>query len=295
MTAMTPERGLGPHFNDVSCLACHGDPIAGGFSSVKETFLTHTPRGPKIQPQKTVDGFAPVPTPPPDASRRRPPPLFGLGLVEAVPDDVIIRGCQKGSVPGHANVRPDGHVGRFGSKPFHRTIRAFTGDALDQEMGMTVPEGEEDGEFHDSDSVPDPELSHEDVADIALYVSWLAPPPRNGTNPAGEKVFARVGCAACHRPNLSPDLKGVYSDLCEHRMGSDLADGFDVLQTTGDEFRTTPLWGLHYRTSYLHDGRAHSIDDAVKLHGGAAAPARAAYDRLKPADRASLQAFLQTL
>jgi len=62
-----------------------------------------------------------------------------------------------------------------------------------------------------------------------------------------------------------------------------------------DEWRTPPLWGLHHSAPYLHDGRAATIDEAIRLHGGEAAPSAHRYRQLAPRDRGQLERFLDSL
>ena len=78
-------------------------------------------------------------------------------------------------------------------------------------------------------------------------------------------------------------------------MGPELADGLRDHEAQGDEFRTTPLWGLRFRTELLHDGRARTVDTAIRAHGGAASPALVAYLGGSEQDRIDLLDFLGTL
>jgi len=75
-------------------------------------------------------------------------------------------------------------------------------------------------------------------------------------------------------------------------MGPGLADKFEQGSATGSEFRTAPLWRVSERQHFLHDGRAATIVDAIRAHGGQAATAAAAFDALSAADRQALLDFL---
>ena len=92
-----------------------------------------------------------------------------------------------------------------------------------------------------------------------------------------------------------------YTDLLLHDMGPGLADGRTEFLASGREWRTAPLWGLGRRTevtgtgSFLHDGRAHSIEEAILWHGGEADAARQAFEGLPPERRADVLAFLGSL
>ncbi len=119
----------------------------------------------------------------------------------------------------------------------------------------------------------------------------------------GERVFEAVGCAACHVPALvtgphaNPlfDRRRVplYSDLLLHDVAT--GDGIGQAAAAPNEVRTPALWGLRFRRPLLHDGRAATVDAAVRAHGGEAALARAGYGRLSDASRAALLAFLDSL
>jgi CxxC motif-containing protein (DUF1111 family) len=78
-------------------------------------------------------------------------------------------------------------------------------------------------------------------------------------------------------------------------MGSGLADGFEQGSATGREFRTAPLWRIADRAHFLHDGRALSIPDAIRLHGGQAAAAAARFGALSAADVQALMDFLKCI
>jgi CxxC motif-containing protein (DUF1111 family) len=75
-------------------------------------------------------------------------------------------------------------------------------------------------------------------------------------------------------------------------MGPALADGFLQGQATGREFRTVRLWRAADRGHFLHDGRAHTLTEAILAHGGQAASARAAFQALSPADHQAVLDFL---
>jgi CxxC motif-containing protein (DUF1111 family) len=77
-------------------------------------------------------------------------------------------------------------------------------------------------------------------------------------------------------------------------MGADLGD-ICFGDATSSEFRTEPLMGLRFATRFLHDGRATTIEDAIRLHGGEGRASRDAFAALSTRDRAALLAFLRTL
>jgi len=85
-----------------------------------------------------------------------------------------------------------------------------------------------------------------------------------------------------------------YSDFLLHDMGS-LGDGIEQGQATGAEMRTAPLWGLRLFTTFLHDGRATTVEDAILAHDGQGRAARDRFAELRADEKEQLVAFLRTL
>ena len=85
----------------------------------------------------------------------------------------------------------------------------------------------------------------------------------------------------------------LFSDLLLHDIGTD--DGIEQGLAKGNEFRTAPLWGLSRRDRFMHDAKSNKIEDAILRHGGKAPTARENFEKLSPADRAALLAFLGSL
>ena len=108
----------------------------------------------------------------------------------------------------------------------------------------------------------------------------------------------------CHTPSmrtgpnviaaLSEKTVGLYSDLLLHDMGA-LGDGIAQGTAGARDMRTAPLWGLRSRPTWLHDGRANTIDQAVRGHAGEAQSSRDRYVALSAAERQQLLDFLNTL
>src|SRR5207249_3489699 len=150
------------------------------------------------------------------------------------------------------------------------------------------------------------------------------PPPRGPITPEvtrGQQVFEKLQCAVCHMPEMhtmpqvfvvDPDspapkaqfieVKGLenqpvrlYSDLLLHFMGPELADGIPPDGAGGGEWRTTPLWGLHLKKFFLHDGRTSSLQEAVLAHGGQGSEARDTYKKLPESEQQDLLSFLKSL
>jgi CxxC motif-containing protein (DUF1111 family) len=160
------------------------------------------------------------------------------------------------------------------------------------------------------------ELPQELLDLVVFYSQNLAVPARRDPSDAavlkGRSLFYSTGCAACHQPSFTtgtvagqPQLSGQkiwpYSDFLLHDMGSGLADGRPEGVADGNEWRTAPLWGVGLtevvsgHSLLLHDGRARNTEEAVLWHGGEARPARDAYAKLGPEERAALIKFVNSL
>ncbi len=85
-------------------------------------------------------------------------------------------------------------------------------------------------------------------------------------------------------------------------MGAELDDGYTEGDARPSEWRTAPLWGVGLAeraqggTAFLlHDGRARTLRDAIRFHGGEGTRSRAAFDRMSAADQERLLAYLRSL
>lgn len=319
----TPESGLGPVFNGASCAECHSSPGAGGSSKRVVTLIArrggdaYDPLvehgGPLIQTQgiRTPGCSVPNEPVPPDAaiSRRETPPLYGLGLIAALPDAAILANEDPDDrdgdgISGRAN-RVEGAVGRFGWKAEQPTLEGFVAKSLLEEIGITSPVHPDEvramGKETPCDRVADPEDDGRHLAALVRFVRMLPPLPageRGEREARGEKLFRERGCAGCHVETLGGgDTAPVaaYSDFLLHDMGAELADGVVAGTASGREFRTAPLWGAKHSAPYMHDGRAPTLLDAIGLHDGEAAAARERFRALAPDDRAALIAFIESL
>jgi len=86
----------------------------------------------------------------------------------------------------------------------------------------------------------------------------------------------------------------AYTDLLLHDMGPELAD-ICRPGASPAEFRTQPLMGLRLLPHFLHDGRAHTVTEAIEAHGGEATASRQQFSQLSDETRAALLAFLSSL
>jgi CxxC motif-containing protein (DUF1111 family) len=151
---------------------------------------------------------------------------------------------------------------------------------------------------------------------VVFYVTCLATPiQRNSTDSAvtyGGRVFNQIGCAVCHQPTLTTGYSPIaglsyqtfnpFTDLLVHDMGPGLDDGYTEGTAKTSEWRTAPLWGLGLapnvqggNTYLLHDGRAHSMEQAIEMHAGEAAASEGRFANLSASDKAALITFLKSL
>jgi CxxC motif-containing protein (DUF1111 family) len=296
-------EGLGPLFNQSACAACHpGDGRGSPAERLTRFGFGADPAlaagGPQLQ-DRAIPGTVPETLPVgADVSVRLPPPVFGVGLIEAIPEATILANADEtdadgDGISGRANWvtaadfvpsteiggGPGPQLGRFGRKAQVSSLLEQVVTAYHQDMGITsdfLPAENANlqaGGGAPADRVPDPEIPASTVQETVVYVRLLAPPdpgPPDATVQAGGEAFAEVGCASCHvpvlttGPGLVPALSGVdvplYSDLLLHDMGPELADGRPDGDATGTEWRTTPLWGLRVAASFL-DGEVAFLHD----------------------------------
>src|SRR4051812_12297617 len=253
------DEGIGPVFNEASCVACHQGPAVGGSNGRLETRFGRRNRDGSFDPLANeggsllqdhgigaVDGFffgpEKVPANANVVAQRRTTPLFGLGLVDATPDSTIVALAAKqvratpevaGTVAWVANlVTGTKTVGKFGWKNGNPSLFQFSADAYLNEMGITSPlfpsESCPQGSCDALAFNPDPALndeSGEDVLAFANFMSFLAAPPRGPQSDrtrAGERVFASIGCAVCHTPTLVTGPAAVKAlDRVEYHPFSD--------------------------------------------------------------------------
>jgi len=336
------DEGLGPVFNEAGCVVCHTNPVGGTTNRLETRFgkLVNgvfdpmaSAGGSLIQDQGigAVGGDPPTHTfnaevVPDDATIRASritTPLFGLGLVDAVPDASFLELARRQArrnpgTAGTANMVFDiasgsMRVGKFGWKSQVPTLHQFSGDAYVNEMGITSPEFPDENcpngdcaalAFNPRQDVQD---DGEAIVLFTDFMSLLAPPARGRTTLEtlrGGLLFAAVGCADCHTPVLVTGPSPVaalskkaftpFSDFLLHDMGS-LGDGIVQGISTGTQMRTAPLWGVRNRTALLHDGRALTIEAAIAAHDGQGRFARRNFSRLSRRSRSTLLAFVKSL
>jgi CxxC motif-containing protein (DUF1111 family) len=386
--------GLGPLFNERACGNCHNIPVPGGsgvqierrFGSFSDgAFYAYD------QPEDDEGGTLrqlfsngtykngnvtcsiPVEHEPADANvhnvGRRSLPLFGLGLIDAMPDGffdflaAIEPAETRGTVLRRKSDFPDARdpnqsltrtrVQRFGIKNQQTNLVSFSGDAYINEMGITtqscykgtpilafanenLPNGKaikagcNGGDLRTANPPGNPNIPQftddvvgscagglsevqEDMDNFRFFMEHLAPPPPDLSDPIsagiGAVVFAAVGCASCHVPVpfVTPPnpFNGVpgnfvffpFSDFLVHDMGSlgDRIGGTGDSLATTRQMRTSPLWGARFNTQLLHDGRAHSIREAILAHDGQGKGARDRFAGLSASDQNFLLKFVNAL
>jgi CxxC motif-containing protein (DUF1111 family) len=289
--------------------------------------------GPQLQ-HRSIPGFQPENIPAGATfSNFTPPANTGLGFLEAVPDATLLALADENdanndgisgrpnwmSVPQYCIIRPgtvtnnNKYIGRFGKKAAVYDLFQQTVNAYNQDMGITST-FEHHNTYDGQDS--DPEITNQTVQDVVFYLQTLKAPiqrqQQDATILSGKQIFINAGCDKCHTPQmqtgdfpveaLSNKTFSPFSDFLLHDMGQTLDDGYTEGSALTSEWRTPPLWGLGLSKnsqgrSYflLHDGRAHSINEAIMLHGGEAEQSRSAYTQLSDTEKQQLIGFLESL
>lgn len=382
VTAPAPvNSGVGPIFNNSSCVGCHPKdgrsafpsdinslsgfflrtsmsgsgnynaplPVPGfgnqiqnhaifGFQPEGKFEVTYTPivetftDGTQVTLQKPtyslVNTYIPFPATA-LLSPRLAPPVFGLGLLEAIPEYYIlnnqdINDADGDGISGKANFVFDNasgqlKLGRFGWKANAASIMEQCAGAYVHDMGVTNPVfpfetgyGQTNG---DDGLEDDPEISQAILDQVIFYCKTLGvPAARNlddDTVKRGAAIFEQIQCAKCHIPKMISEESSVaelanqtfypYSDMLLHDMGEDLADNRPDYLADGNEWRTRPLWGIgltqvvNGHTDFLHDGRAKNITEAILWHGGEAEVAKNNFKNLSVGERQDLLQFINAL
>lgn len=381
VTAPAPvNSGLGPVFNNVSCISCHhndgkGTPTAGFTTSSllfrisiagKDAHGGPVPApgfGGQLQDVATFGKLREVqmsivynnqPVVYPDGSTvvlRKPtyeclnpyqslpagfllsprlaPPVFGLGLLENIPESTILSFADENDADGDGISGKPNYVydpytqktelGRFGLKANTPTILTQAAGAYNQDMGITnyvFPQESSYGQSQSDGIGDDPELADSILNAVHFYIKTLAVPARRNVTDVdikrGEYLFKQINCSGCHKttvqtgvdvnlPSISNQRIQPFTDMLLHDMGDGLADGRPDFLASGSEWRTAPLWGigLFEKTNgipfYLHDGRARTIEEAILWHDGEAKKSKEQFMQLPKDDRDKIIRFLKSL
>ena len=340
-SSQTGGAGLGPMFDARSCNSCHA---GGGAGRVAEDALggglvvrvggadgsadpvygrqIQTLALPGVEPEAEVNlhwlaanglrtarvdfaklHFGPL-APETHAGLRRASSLFGLGLLEEVPESEILAQAHGGHPSWITDA--DGHrrLGRWGWKAATPELPSQVEIAFQRDFGISTSHFPDAwGECTTAESHcraaagADVELPDASRDLIVTYLRLLrSPAPKDETAP-GFALFRDAGCADCHATLKDAQGRPVhaYTDMLLHDMGPGLDDGIAEGGARSSEWRTAPLWdvaGNLAQGGLLHDGRARDISEAVQWHDGEGAKARAAFNALSSVQRTQIAEFL---
>ncbi|WP_060874130.1 di-heme oxidoreductase family protein [Myroides odoratus] len=373
--------GLGPIFNNSSCISCHpkdgrapfptnlnarsgffmrvslpGSTEHGGpvpvpgfglqiqnqavfgvepeaqFQVTYSTIVEELADGTKItlrKPQYSlVESYIPIPANI-LLSPRIGSPVFGLGLLEAIPEEDILaqidaNDANQDGIYGKANyvydvISKQTKLGRFGWKANTASLLEQCAAAFNNDMGITnyvFPYETGYGQTNGDDGLnAGIEVSNALVNAVTFYTQTLAVPASrfhdNQNVRNGARIFEEIDCAKCHVPKQKTGPSPIkalayqtiypYTDLLLHDMGEGLADNRPDFLANGREWKTRPLWGIGFQylvnghTQFLHDGRAANLTEAILWHGGEAQRAKDKFKQLSTKEREDLLAFLNSL
>jgi len=261
-------------------------------------------------------------------SARVSPQLVGIGLLEAIPESAVEAladpdDANADGISGRVRVvvdpiTNDPRLGRFGWKAGQAAVKHQVAAAFRTDMGvLTSLFKTPDCGSSQTDCGPSgQELADTELDNLTAYVSLLGTRPQRDWDAAevvkGQQLFTSAGCTGCHtatfqttqyhpHAELRSQTIHPYTDLLLHDMGPGLADTLPEGDASGAEWRTTPLWsiglsaGVSGSESYLHDGRARTLTEAILWHGGEGERSKSAFVALSEADKSALLAFLKSL
>lgn len=313
--AFMPADGLGPIFNNVSCAACHsgdgrGRPENGFFRFSLDGDLVPELGGPQVQ-NRAIAGALPEALPEGvQSSFRLPPPVFGVGLIEAIPEAAIQAladpfDADRDGVSGRPNyvvpadfvpvTEPGGFVadedfpegvpqlGRFGRKAQVSSLLLQVAKAYHEDMGVTndfLPVENVNRQvsraLEAADRVIDPELSESELRAVLAYIRLLAPPApgaMTARRAAGDQLFHAIGCASCHVPELHTGANTIAALSHQPvRLYSDLLL-HDLGDGLADDRPDGDATGREWKTAPLWGlrvMRSFLNGDAFLLHDGRA-------------------------
>ncbi len=382
VSAPAPKNsGLGPIFNNVSCVSCHiGDgrgkppgigeqltsmlirvsidgqdvhggpmeaPFFGGqfqqkgifgvqsegdvnvnYTYVTEYFVDGTSYELRVPSYNLVGTYTGLPAGV-MISPRVAPPVFGLGLLEAISDNSILANqdiydADGDGISGKANYvwniqKQKKTIGKFGWKAGAPSLIQQIAAAYNQDMGITnflFPTESSYGQSQYDNLNDDVELSDSLLYAVTYYMQTLSVPAKRNINDPqvkeGKKIFSEANCISCHKPmmrtgtnvafsHVSNQLIFPFTDLLLHDMGPALADNRPDNLANGNEWRTPPLWGIglteivNGHSNFMHDGRARTLMEAIMWHGGEAESSKQYVRNLAASKRNSLIKYLQSL
>lgn len=249
------------------------------------------------------------------------PALIGLGEIETISDESILANediddRDKDGISGKANRiwSPQTgrmEIGRYTWKANAATIKHQSASAMHNDMGLSSPLYPQENCTESQKAcleapkgIRDPfDVTSQRLDAVAFYLRHLKT-PKPPKDFEGRTIFQEIACNRCHIEAFTGrNGKTIrpYSDFLLHDMGEGLADGIRSWLAQGNEWRTAPLWGIGSRkvvnpkSSYLHDGRARTLEEAILWHEGEARKSKEAFMNLDANKRQSLITFLETL
>ena len=351
--------GLGPVFNAKSCVECHfqGSVGGGGENRQNVTAFQVLPGGDRqgvlagvvhkfavadhlVETRARVNElFPPIPNGLTIETKKETktadldpvlfeeintPPLFGLGLIDRMPDWAIQmngigrtatkvateRGKPTDSAPVGRLRTHHGNIGKFGWRAQFASLEAFVATACAVELGLSNPRRRQDiPREHAEDQDAPLDIDSQQLHQLVSFVASL-PAPREvlPTDPSareralhGKELFSEIGCSDCHTPSIG-GVDGVYSDFHLYTLEADKYESQDASgvemprnHPQPSEWKTPPLWGVADSAPYFHDGRSKTLHDAIMRHGVNARRSRQRYEKLWDQDRDAVVAFLKTL
>jgi CxxC motif-containing protein (DUF1111 family) len=233
--------GLGPVYNDTSCVACHQNPVTGGGSQISEFragntvngIFTDHPGGSLINDRAVDPSIQEHLLPGNNTTTfRMTIAVLGDGFIEAIDSNDInaVRLAQPAGMRGNltqVGVLEAGgapRTGRFGWKAQHASLLSFAADAYLNEMGITnrffTHENTSNGNSVDAFDPPalrevngfTEDAEDNDIDLFAAFMRSTAAPPRgpiNATVNAGSALFDSVGCSVCHTRNFTTAPTGT--------------------------------------------------------------------------------------
>src|SRR5215831_12404598 len=215
--------------------------------------------------------------------------------------------------------------GRFGWKNQQASLLSFSGDAYLNEQGVTSRLQPTDSTSV-CDTVADPEDPTgpdglEDIDHFARFMRATMAIPRDAAQAAtadaqvGAQLFNAIGCNICHVTSITTAPAGTvinggaftvpaalgnktihpFGDFLLHDVGT--GDGIvqNGGQATANKLRTSPLWGLRFKSRLMHDGLTFTRNNAILRHAGEATGAASNFAALSNTQKNQLIAFLQSL
>jgi len=258
------------------------------------------------------------------------PALFGAGWIDHLSDKSITHNWKREVFDGTANefnldfsaiaagrprVLSGGRIGKFGWKGQFATLEEFVAAACANELGLGNPRLEQAKPFGQPDHPRvKADMTKRQFRELVAFVDTLPrPAQRLPDDPAertaaerGQELFASIGCAFCHVPDLG-GLRGVYSDFLLHKIADpDQSPGYSIQPTAEvlalpsnqpslDEWKTPPLWGVADSAPYFHDGNSATLRDALERHAGTATRVAESFRKLSDHDQQAIIVFLKTL